>query len=122
MELIDAISGLRFETSDFSVSVADFKLIEDSYPKVDVFIETDEEAVLIWRKYEKLKEYDNFFDKKAAFNKIKNKFYEFVISIPSNAKNMPPEVMGFRYVNKNSLSDFYDSLTGYLLDDCLSIW
>ena len=54
-ENLDCIAGLAFK--DLSKK---FKLIEEDYPKVNVFVELDENAAEIWKKYQDLQtEKDN---------------------------------------------------------------
>ena len=63
----------------------------------------------------------NFYKNQVKY-KIKSDFYNYVISIPVKAKNIPPEVLGFRYVNMESLNDYYDEKTGFKTKGEALIW
>lgn len=120
--LIKAIYSLKYTSDDDNKGISDFKLIEEDYPKIDVFIELNNDAKKVWAEFESIKEIKNLFEKRLAFSRIKGKFYKYVISIPINAINLPPEVLGFRYVNMESLSDYYDETSGFKLEGKLPIW
>lgn len=125
--LLEAIYSLRYagwaeNEEDKNVGIEDFKLIEDDIPKMDVFIELNEEAEYLWKRYCELKEITDIFERRLEFQKIKADFYKYVISIPIKAENIPPIVYGFGYVSKNNLSDFYDPITGYKIKSETIIW
>lgn len=123
--ILEAISKLKYDKTDENdVSISDFKLIEDDYPKVDVFIEIDDESEKIWLEYQKIKEIKDIFERRNEFLKIRKKFYEYVISIPIDKaqKNLPPEIAGMRYVSKNQLNEYYDVETGYKVNPEIAIW
>lgn len=61
-----------------------FNLIEDDQPKVDVFVELDEHAEEIWRKYGEIRELRDREDRKRRFTEIRRCFYEYVISVPEH--------------------------------------
>ncbi|MDK2897161.1 MAG: CRISPR-associated endonuclease/helicase Cas3 [Candidatus Atribacteria bacterium] len=121
-DLLEAVYRLKYASSDQQLGIADFKLIEEDYPKLDVFLEINQEAQDIWNKFLEIKEIKDQWERRLALNKIKSDFYQFVVSIPINVENLPPEVSGFRYVNNNSLVDFYDSETGFKLKGGPAIW
>lgn len=120
-EVLEALYRLRYQ-SDSAVSVADFRLIEYDYPKLDTFIELDERAQRTWQRYTEIKEIKNLFDRRLAFAAIKSDFYRYVISIPLHVENLPPEVEGFRYVNRAGLSEYYHPFTGYICSGVTAIW
>ncbi len=124
--LLEAIYSLRYtgwaeKEEDRNIGISDFKLIEDA-PKIDVFIELDEKARLLWQKYCELKEIKNLFERRLEFQKIKGEFYKYVISIPQNLENLPPIEYGFGYVSKDNLKDFYDLTTGYKAKSEVILW
>jgi len=119
--LLEAITKLRYDSEDEAISVSDFKLIDEDYPKIDVFIELNEEAGGIWRKYINLKNIDDLFLRKKTFDSIKADFYQYVISIPMNTKNRPQMVGGIGYVKQSILNDYYDSETGFITKDTKSV-
>lgn len=121
-ELIEAVYKMKYDSVDETICIKDFKLISQDYPKIDVFIEINNEAKEVWQKYLHIKKIKNLFERRLAFSEIKADFYKFTISIPATIKNLPPEVEGFRYVNLNSLNDYYDKVTGFKPEGVLSIW
>ena len=124
-EILAAIEKLRYDSIDQeTVTIADFKLIEEDYSKKDVFIEIDGDAAVVWEKYMGLGKIKNLFERKNAFNEIKADFYQYVISIPAKVKNCPPEINYLCYVKNTVLSDYYDMETGFIPKDdkSLIIW
>lgn len=125
-QILAAISGLRYargdEAADGQLNVADFKLIAEDYPKLDVFIELNEEAAAVWERFLQIKEIPELIERRLAFSRIKADFYNYTVAVPVNVENLPPEVAGFRYVNRNSLDDFYDRETGFKVRGTTAIW
>jgi len=119
--LLEAITKLRYESDGDTISISDFKLIEEDYQKVDVFIEIDEDAINIWKKFINLRNIDNLFLRKKAFDALKAEFYQYVISISKNSKNMPQSVGEIFYVKKSILNDYYDYETGFIPKDTKSV-
>jgi len=119
--LLEAITKLRYDSEDDTISISDFKLIDEGYPKIDVFIELNEEAGRIWGKYMNLKNIDDLFLRKKTFDSLKADFYQYVISIPVNTKNMPTIVGEIGYVNEAVLEDYYDDETGFITKDTKSV-
>ncbi len=119
--LLEAIVKLRYDSEDEEISIGNFKLIEEDYLKKDVFIEIDEDAKKIWQKYLDLKSMYDLFDRKKMFDSIKADFYQYVISIPTNVENMPPEIGEIGYVKQSSLVDYYDRETGFITKDTKTI-
>lgn len=125
--LLEAIYSLRYagwaeNEEDKNIGIEDFKLIEDDLPKMDVFVELNEEAKYLWSKYCELKEIKDIFERRIEFQKIKADFYKYVISIPIKSENIPPIVHGFGYVSKDNLQEFYDPITGYKTKSEIIIW
>ena len=122
-EFINAIYRLKYDSTDEIKGIGDFKLIEEDYPKFEVFIELNEEAEDIWRRYSELKQIKDPVKRRVEFDKMKADFYKYVISVPTNVENVPPIIDGFGYVNKNSLPDYYDKITGFKpKGDTLLLW
>ncbi|MDI3312274.1 MAG: CRISPR-associated helicase Cas3', partial [Thermoanaerobacterium sp.] len=122
IDILDAVFKLKYDSDDGTPSVSKFKLIDDEYYKVDVFIEYNKEAIDLWQMYTDLKKIKNLFKRRSIFDEFKADFYKYVISIPEKTENMPAEVDGFKYVNNSSIEDYYDSETGFKTSDVLSIW
>ncbi len=115
--LLEAITKLRYDSENDTISISDFKLLEEDYQKIDVFIELNEEAGGIWKKYINLKNIEDLFQRKKTFDSIKTDFYKYVISIPTNTKNMPTIVGEIGYVKQSILKDYYDNETGFITKD-----
>lgn len=121
-ELLEAVYKLKYDSVDETTCIRDFKLISQDYPKFDAFIEINSDAQDVWQKYTKTKEIENLFERRLAFSRIKADFYQFTVSIPATVENLPPEVEGFRYVNSNSLDEYYDKTTGFKSQGVIAIW
>jgi CRISPR-associated endonuclease/helicase Cas3 len=119
-KILEAIGKLRYDSSDENTSISNFKLIDEDYSKKDVFIEIDQNAEEVWRKYLDLKGRD-LFERKKTFDSFKSDFYQYVISIPANVKNSPPDVGFLSYVRNAILSDYYDLEIGFITKDERSI-
>ncbi len=122
-ELLKAITNLKYESIDgTSRDIASFRLIEEDYYKVDVFIELDDTSSSIWKKYEKVTEIVDSLQRKISFESIKSELYQYVISIPLRDQNLPPEVSGFRFVGKDDIDEYYDREIGYQVKNKVFIW
>mgnify|MGYP000938057069 CR=1 FL=1 len=121
-QLLYAVYKMKYDSTDESTCIADFQLIDNDFPKIEVYIEINDEASEIWERYIKIKEIKDIFQRRLEFNKIKADFYKYTIAVPVNVDNLPPEVAGFRYVNRYSLKDFYDADTGFICQGVTPIW
>jgi len=119
--LLEALIKLRYDSEDDRTSIADFKLIEEEYPKRDVFIELDEDAKKVWQQYFDLKSAKDLFERKKLFDFLKADFYQYVISIPANTQNMPQMVGEIGYVKQALLNDYYSSEMGFITKDTKSV-
>jgi CRISPR-associated endonuclease/helicase Cas3 len=122
IEMLNAIYKLKYDSDDGTAAITKFKLIEEGYYKVDAFIELNKEAIELWQKYIDLKEIKNLFERRNLFNKFKADFYKYTISIPATTENMPADVEGFKYVNNESLKEYYDKGTGFITKGIVSMW
>lgn len=67
-EILTAVSRLRYDRkSSDELSISDFKLIQEDYPKIDVFVEYDEIAEKVWMEFERIKMIKNFSNEKKNF-------------------------------------------------------
>jgi len=122
-KILDAVVKLRYDhEGDNELSIADFKLIEEDYPKIDVFIEYDDDAEKIWDEFQKIVQIKDIFDRKKAFLQIRKDFYNHVISIPVFVENLPPKIGDIYYVAKTQLEDYYDIETGYKTKTEILLW
>jgi len=94
-----------------------FKLIEEDYLKVDVFIEIDDEAKEVWREFKQIKKIENLFERKKEFLKIKKKFYDYVISVEKKyVFKEPDEGTNIIHIGMNELMHSYNIDTGFITD------
>jgi len=119
-EILEAVIKLRYDNEGEELSVADFKLIEDDYPKIDVFIEYDDGAGKVWQEFQEIKKIGHLFERKKEFLKIRKEFYNYLISVPP--ENIPPKVDNIYYVAKSQLEDYYDMETGYKTKGEIFLW
>jgi len=120
-EILDAVLKLKYDREgDDELSVADFKLIEEDYPKIDVFIEYEDDAEKIWEEFQKIKQIRSPFDRKKEFLKIRKDFYNYIISVPP--ENPPPKIEDTYCVTKTQLEDYYDIETGYKTKSEVILW
>ncbi len=114
-ELLTAVEQLRYKSIDDRSGIADFQLITDEFNKLDVFIELDKEAQEIWQQFLKIRKITDPFQRREMFNKIRNQFYQYVISIPRFTANKPDEFDEIGYVPQASLCDYYNAETGFII-------
>jgi CRISPR-associated endonuclease/helicase Cas3 len=92
-----------------------FKLIEEDYPKVNVFVEIDEKAEEIWKKYQDLKMEKDIKERIRKKLAIRKDFSEYVISAPEKyAHNLVAEDSDMGYISRDELPNYYDLETGFM--------
>jgi CRISPR-associated endonuclease/helicase Cas3 len=107
---LDCIAGLAFK--DLSEN---FKLIEDDYPKVNVFVELDETAAEIWKKYQDFRMEKNLKERIRKKLEIRKDFSEYVISAPEKyAHSLVGEDSEIGYISNAELPNYYDMETGFM--------
>ncbi len=117
-EMIDYI--LRHRYSEIPKK---FKLIEENYPKVDVFVEIDENATEILKRYRELSEIEDRFERKNEIERIKKILYNYVISVPEDIVsrlNFVPITDGnttLYLLPRGEIYEKYDVEVGILIDD-----
>jgi len=104
--------------------LSQFKLIKEEHYKTDVFVELDNEAEEVWKKYQELitnKELKGF-EKRKEFLRIKKRFYDYVISVDKKKaeKAMIEPYLG--YVGKEDIPQYYDTETGYITNSDDGAW
>ncbi len=108
-ENLDCIAGLAFK--DLSEN---FKLIENDYPKVNVFVEVDETAAEIWKKYQDYRMEKNLKERIRKKLEIRKDFSEHVISAPEKyAHSLVGEDSEVGYISNAELPNYYDTETGF---------
>ena len=107
---LDCIAGLAFK--DLSEN---FKLIENDYPKVNVFVEIDETAAEIWKKYQDFRVEKNLKERIRKKLEIRKDFSEYVISAPEKyAHSLIGEDSEVGYISNAELPNYYDLETGFM--------
>ena len=91
-----------------------FKLIEEDGYKVDVFVEVDEEAAGIWRRYLEIKSEREPLVRRNEFLKIKKVLSEHIISVSRKfAASLLDENLEMGYISRDELPYYYDPDTGF---------
>ncbi len=97
-----------------------FKLLEE-IPSVLVFVEKDDEASnLLNQYYQIIKNYTGY-ERKNEFLKIKNNFYEYILSVNLNVKNSSvlinfDRINNFFIVSKDKINVYYNKEFGFTID------
>lgn len=114
-KMVSYLFDLKFESLQ-----KNFRLINQDYEKVDVFIELDDDAKRIWQIYQGIQEENNLFERRKLFLEIKKKFYDYVISVPEKFRNQVgfDEKMGIGRISKIEIDqgNGYDPETGFKRD------
>lgn len=98
--------------------ISAFELIEKEQPKIDVFIELDEEAKFIWKKYSEIRKLQPI-ERKEEFLKIKKKFYDYVISVQKKytKKVGYNDNIGIGHISLEEIDSYYNINTGFMRED-----
>lgn len=121
---LQGVSSLSMdgEPNQERMPVSHFRLIEEDYEKMDVFIEQNEEAVKVFNRFERIVQIKDRWERRRAYDQIKTSFYRYVISIPVKIDNKPPIRNGIGYVGKSELRHYYDPFLGYIGESAVMIW
>lgn len=121
--LINKIKNLKYEKSFFKDDKNEiFKLIDDDFNTINLFMAVDEDAEELWRNYKEINvlESNNIEDymlKKSKFEDIKKEFLSYVITIPkfSAQKHLGDEQLknNFNYISPFQIEDVYNLNTGF---------
>lgn len=96
--------------------INNFKLIEDSYPSIDVFVEIDTEGKKVYSKYAEINKLENPLERRNEILKINKDFKSYIISVSFKVA----EDLGIMinndigYVPFDQLSKIYDVETGII--------
>ena len=112
-KLLENIAQLEFENIQ-----RNFELIADDYPKIDVFIEYDDEAAKVWKEFQRIQEIADPSEKRREFMKIKKQLREYTISVPEKFKDTVgyQEPIDMGYLSKMIIQQTgaYDKQLGFL--------
>jgi CRISPR-associated endonuclease/helicase Cas3 len=115
-KIIDALYKLYFYDKNpdkaKKLPISSFELIEEDFFKIDIFVEIDKDATKAWEKYCEIKNIEDLLERKKEFLKIKNQFYDYVISV---SKNYAPsfEFGELDVINNYEIETYYDKVTGF---------
>ncbi|MDR1722044.1 MAG: CRISPR-associated helicase Cas3', partial [Methanobrevibacter sp.] len=109
--LLDILNKL-----DYDKISSNFQLLDNkSIPKIDVFVNIDEESNKIWEDFTQLQDIKNSFERKNKFLKIKSKFYNYVVSI--NNKDFGRTVLfndWLGFIDDYDVDSKYNIETGFI--------
>ena len=109
-ESLECIAGLAFK--DLSEK---FKLIEEDYPKVDVFVEVDNNAEAIWKQYKDMQSEKNPLERTKKYLKIRKDLSEYTISVDEKyAHSLVNDESGLGYISRFEIPNYYDEVTGFM--------
>jgi len=109
IEILEDVKRLNFE------KISKFKLIEQDYQKIDVFVEIDGEAQKIYKRYQEVKAIKDSFERKSEFLRIRRDFYDYVISVPFQYAADLVNDQEIGYISKEEIEQghYYDQETGF---------
>ena len=131
-ELWKAVCSLRFDgerdkrcvlkpTDANEVYISQFCLIEEQPYKRDVFIKLTDEAREVWEEFksilEEMKRTSDIWKARERFNRIKPKFYQFVVSTSVALEGLTDRGVGLPVVDEDAHGRFYDPTTGFVRDE-----
>lgn len=111
-KILESVSSLKFS------ELSEFKLIEQDYPTIDIFVEISKFANKTWTAYQQIKSDKNLsgFQKRNEFLKIRKQFNDYIISVPkSYAAGFEEGIIN--HVHKDELPIYYDLETGFKRDN-----
>ncbi|GCC11536.1 hypothetical protein IPdc08_01591 [archaeon] len=121
-KILDSVLELNFydknPDNNKRKPISEFKLIKEDYFKIDVFIELDEKAKFIWKKYYEIRKLQPL-ERKKEFLKIKKKFYDYVISVAEKYKEKVgyDDKSGMGHISLEEKDRYYNSNTGFKRED-----
>lgn len=117
--ILDLLSELSFHKAcEDNDNKERFRLIESEYPTRDLFIEFDQEAVVVWRLYEEARLLVDPVERKRQINQIKKDLYSYIISVPvQKAPGRAVADWEIVYVNQEQVKSCYNKQTGFIRED-----
>jgi len=118
----EAMLELRFykknppQRNGYNIQVSEFQLIDEKGEYVDIFVELDEEAQAIWKKYcEQVYGEKDSLKRRLTYLSIRRKFRSYIVSTRVDKEIVfPPQVCGLRYIHHEQMEDFYSMETGFV--------
>lgn len=97
---------------DYS-EIGNFSLIREEIYETTVFIEYDNEAKAIWRKFLQILQEKDVRIRKEMWLSIKNLFYAHLISVNENWVDLLERIGGVKYLPHSQLREYYDIKLGF---------
>lgn len=110
-KILEHLEKMEFE------SLKEFRLIDEDYPKVDVFVDDSRESGEIWKQYLALRKILDRYKRRGEFMRIKREFLEHMISVPEAYRNKVgwSEDTGLGYISLEE--GYYDMEIGFIRDE-----
>jgi CRISPR-associated endonuclease/helicase Cas3 len=125
--LLEFIRELKYEKAFYHNDEGKiFQLIEQDYDTVNLFIELDKDAEVVWGQYQETSNIvingpEDINKRRALFEQIKKDFLGYVITIPKKvaSKQLDDNQLenNFNYVNIDQVEDVYKLETGFKRDN-----
>ena len=119
----DAIREFKFHHPNLEKSISKFSLIKDRGGYIDLFVEKDEEAKDVWKRYEEGVRYEKDFKRREKnYLSIRKDFNSYIISVPrrmAGGADIIDEWLGripYERVNQEPKQD-YEEKTGFKRTD-----
>ena len=128
--IMESLKKLRFDGPVEQSPISSFRVIEEDYPRLEVFVPVDEDGERLFAKYMEIRANEDPFERMHAFQRIKRDFYLYVVSVPFRLDNIPPQFIpyeteryqGVLYIPPGNLHDYYDSITGFKTVGATRLW
>lgn len=128
--IMESLKKLRFDGPAEQSPISSFRVIEEDYPRLEVFVPVDEDGERLFAKYMEIRANEDPFERMHAFQRIKRDFYLYVVSVPFRLDNIPPQFIpyeteryqGVLYIPPGNLHDYYDSITGFKTVGATRLW
>ena len=125
-DLIAFIKNLEYEKAFYGNSKSTFRLIDQKYESVNLFIELDNDAVKVGEEFQELNkivinDYQDLSKRRSLFEKIKKDFLSYEITVPKYIAEKQLDsnqlIDIFNYVNFYQVEDVYSLDTGFKRDN-----
>lgn len=116
--VLEEVCSLNYE------KIREFKLIDEDYGKVDIFVEIDEMAQGLWIRFLGLNEIEDRRQRKEEFYRFKSAFQQYIISVPKKAERLgsleDSIVGGIYHIGLDKVGAYYDvegnGETGFIIE------
>jgi len=114
LQLLDNLKNINFS------NLTEFRLIENDFDKINVFIEFDDRAEFVLKRFKKIISDENLkpLEKKKELLRIKNIFNDYIISVnkTSDIINNLEGIGNLRIILKDQIDTYYDKEIGFKQD------